>query len=81
MVRVSVLVENNAIDGNLLSEQGLSLFIEVKSKVIGEYLKKRSLTVYTGHCTGDRAFHRLKGILGAQLYPLDAGSTFEIRQS
>ena len=34
--------------------------------------------IYTGHCTGDYAFHRLSGLLGGRLRPLHGGTEITV---
>lgn len=45
---------------------------------LGEFLKTTSSKYYTGHCTGQEAFHLLKNVLGEQLQYLATGSVIFI---
>ena len=41
---------------------------------VGERLLEGETVYYTGHCTGEFAYHRLKAILGDRLRPMQGGS-------
>lgn len=43
-----------------------------------ETLMEHPTVYYTGHCTGERQFDRLKACMGRQLHRLSTGITFEI---
>lgn len=45
---------------------------------IGEYLKTTRSTYYSGHCTGDEAYHLLKIVVGDKLQRLATGSIINI---
>lgn len=47
-------------------------------RATGEELKRGSAVCYTGHCTGDYAYGKLKTILGDRLQPMTGGSVVEI---
>ena len=44
----------------------------------GKALAEYPATYYTGHCTGEAQFNRLKDILGQRLLPLSTGMTITI---
>ncbi len=43
-----------------------------------ETLSEGNTVYYTGHCTGDRAYARLKEALGDRLRPMDCGAAAEL---
>ena len=44
----------------------------------GQALLPGKTVYYTGHCTGDYAFHRLSGLLGGRLRPLHGGTEITV---
>ena len=44
----------------------------------GKELLKGDTVYYTGHCTGDYAYDRLKTILGGRLQRISGGVTVEV---
>ena len=44
----------------------------------GKALLPGKTVYYTGHCTGDYAFHRLSGLLGGRLRPLHGGTEITV---
>lgn len=60
---------------------GLHLYRSDKEDVIAlaEEIKKSEIEkIYTGHCTGDKAFELMKGILGERIIKLHSGLEIEI---
>lgn len=47
-------------------------------KSIADRLLYGNTVYYTGHCTGEKQFAQLKGIMGQRLQPLSTGITFEV---
>lgn len=45
---------------------------------VGQALLEGETVYYTGHCTGNYAYDRLRGILGSRLRPMQGGTTVEI---
>jgi 7,8-dihydropterin-6-yl-methyl-4-(beta-D-ribofuranosyl)aminobenzene 5'-phosphate synthase len=45
---------------------------------LGRYLLETGVTFYTGHCTGQVPFARLKEVMGEKIHYLPAGSVFTI---
>jgi 7,8-dihydropterin-6-yl-methyl-4-(beta-D-ribofuranosyl)aminobenzene 5'-phosphate synthase len=47
-------------------------------EALGKALKQKNIQYYTGHCTGQEAYERLKNILGDQLLPISTGMQMKI---
>lgn len=51
---------------------------ELLIRAVGEALAASGAVFYTGHCTGEKPFERLKEQLGDRLQPMHAGTVIEI---
>ncbi len=57
---------------HLSSRSGRADRLETQDK-IGAYLNEHNIIAYTGHCTGEKAFQRIKKISGERLQALSTG--------
>ncbi len=45
---------------------------------LGEYFIKKNIKLYTGHCTGNKAYKHLKTMMGDQLHYLHTGLVIHV---
>ncbi len=69
-LRAVILVDNIGNE-QLKGEWGLSIYLEFREKKI--LLDADVKKVYTGHCTGERAFRVMKDALGSRVEQFHVG--------